>query len=242
MVIRTIIITCLLINIFLLKAAFAQHKKLDLDRAYSFIIADGEIERIIIKDSLLLKLHGSLYELKGTLNLDAKDREVDKTKRIIKERAQGDSWLVMTESLDSLPMSTVPFPTNRFSIAVFRGITKNQIETADVARRIDRHVADSIMDKGIVSDNWFFYTYFSDDRWRELAALPPVKTKDDAKKIMSILKSEEVKNWLVRYENNPVKEMYGSGIFAEIINRICIQNQYSPIFASKVLQEFEQVK
>lgn len=98
------------------------------------------------------------------------------------------------------------------------------------------------MDKGIVTDNWFFYAYFSDDRWRELAAHPPVETKDDAKKIMSILKSEEVKNWLTPYENNPVKEMYGSGIFAEIINRICIQIQYSPIFASKVLQEFEQVK
>ncbi|MDF2476950.1 MAG: hypothetical protein K0S24_2433 [Sphingobacterium sp.] len=239
--INRVVITYLLLHTIFYTTASAQHKEFVLDRAYSFIIADGEIDRLIIKDSLL-KLHGSLYELKGPLNLNAKDWQVDKTKRIIKERAQSDSWLVMTESLDSIPMSTVPFPTNRFSITVFRGITKNQIETADVISRVERHVADSIMDKGIVTDNWFFYTYYSDDRWRELAALPPVKTKDNAKKIMSILKSEEVKNWLTRYENNPVKEMYGSGIFAEIINRICLQIQYSPIFASKALQEFEQVK
>ncbi|WP_293944769.1 MULTISPECIES: glycosyltransferase family 25 protein [unclassified Sphingobacterium] len=30
------------------------------------------------------------------------------------------------------------------------------------------------------------YTCFSDDRWRELASLPQIKTKDDTQKIMSI--------------------------------------------------------
>jgi len=78
------------------------------------------------------------------------------------------------------------------------------------------------MDKGIVTDNWFFYTCFSDDRWRELASLPQIKTKDDAQKVMSILKGEKVKTWVKAYENNPVKEMYGSGVIAKIINRICI--------------------
>ncbi|WP_293944756.1 MULTISPECIES: hypothetical protein [unclassified Sphingobacterium] len=237
-----VVITSLLLNTIFATSAFAQHKKVVLDRAYSFIISDGEIGRILIKDSLLLKLHGSLFEFKQPLDLNAKDWEVEKTNRIIRERVQGDSWLVMTESLDSIPMTTAPFPTNRFSITVFRGITKNQIEMAHVTSRIERHVADSIMDKGVVTDNWFFYTCFSDDRWRELASLPQIKTKDDAQKVISILKGEKVKIWVKAYENNPVKEMYGSGIFAEIINRICIQLQYSPIFASKALQAFEQEK
>nr|WP_288807891.1 hypothetical protein [uncultured Sphingobacterium sp.] len=240
--INRVVITYLLLNTIFATAAFAQHKKVVLDRAYSFIIADGEIERIVIKDSLLMKLHGCLLELKQPLDLNAKDWEVDKTNRIIQERVQGDSWLVMTESLDSIPMTTAPFPTNRFSITVFRGITKNQIEIADVTSRIERHVADSLMDKGVVTDNWFFYTYFSDDRWRELASLPQIKTKDDGQKVMSILKSEKVKTWVKAYENNPIKEMYGSGVIAEIINRICIQLQYSPVFASKALQAFEQEK
>lgn len=242
MEIKTLITTCLLLNTIFFTAAFAQQKKFVLDRAYSFIISDGEMGRIIIKDSLLMKLHGSLLELKQPLNLNSKDWEIEKTNRIIRQQAHGDSWLIMTESLDSSPNTTVPFPPNRFSITVFRRITKNQIETADVTSQVERHVADSIMDKGIVTDNWFFYTYFSDDRWRELASLPPIKTKDEAEKIMGILKSEEVKNWVAPYKNNPVKEMYGSGVFAEIINRICIQLQYSPIFASKVLQAFEQKK
>jgi len=42
-------ITYLLLNTIFYTAAFAQDKKVVLDRAYSFIIADGEIGRILIK-------------------------------------------------------------------------------------------------------------------------------------------------------------------------------------------------
>jgi hypothetical protein len=49
-----------------------------------------------------------------------------------------------------------------------------------------------------------------------------------------------VKDWLRLYERNPVKDIYGTGLMTELLNRISIAMGYNPIGASKILQHLHQ--
>lgn len=72
----------------------------------------------------------------------------------------------------------------------------------------------------------------------ELVSLKPIASVDDAKEIIEALQGDQVKLWVEQYKNNPIKEMYGTGVMTEILNRLCIQLGYNPLRATKALQAF----
>jgi hypothetical protein len=217
-----------------------QQRKFNLVKPYSFIKSDGEINRLEMKNDLLLRSHGSLFDIRESFNLEILNWEIVSTHKIIRSVQYNNLWLVMTEpQTDKLEIKGNH--SNHFSVTAFRNLSQEKMEMLEVANNLKRSAADSILNTGVFTDNWFYYTSFSDYQWQKLSKLNPIISKEDFNKIDLLMKGKKVEKWISLYKNNPVKEMYGSGVMSEILNRICIELNYSPIGAEYALKQIKSI-
>jgi hypothetical protein len=101
------------------------------------------------------------------------------------------------------------------------GLTRQQLDTAKTN-------VSSLKDK-------FFFTFFSDAYLKELSALKKVITKNEADEIIKVAKSDHFKTLAEKYSITETRDMYASGLSAEILNRACIKRGYSPIGAGRTI-------
>lgn len=218
----------------------AQQQTIILEKPYSFIIADGEISRLQQRNDTLQWLHGRLYDVSQTKNLIALEWEVSKQYKIRTSQHKDSLWYLALERLDSILLSTDPLPEDRFSVIALHQGNGQQIGIVQLAIGLNEQALDSTVSSFIDHKELFFTTYFCDAQWRVFGSLRTIETKDDALQIREKLQSDEVKDWLRLYESNPVKDIYGTGLTTELLNRVSIAMGYNPIGASKILQHLHQ--
>jgi hypothetical protein len=220
------------LTVFLLQncsSSIAQQADVILEQPYSFIIADGEISRVQQHSDTLQWPHGRLYDAVQTENLAALDWEVSRQYKVWSAYPKDSLWYLALERLDSIPLSIDPLPEDRFSVIALHKGNGQQIGIVQLATGLNTEALDSLLNGAIERKEWFLTTYFCDAKWKELGSLPAIKTKDEAFRIREKLQSDEVKDWLRLYEGNPIKEMYGTGLMTEILNRICLVMGFNPI-------------
>jgi hypothetical protein len=114
------------------------------------------------------------------------------------------------------------FDSKRLGILLLKsGLTKPQIDTIKTDFR-------SLNDK-------FFFTLFSDSFMQELDRLRKVTTKEDAIIIAKAIQSDKYKSVIESYKRTTISDMYNSGITAELLNRICIDNGFNPKGAGRAM-------
>jgi hypothetical protein len=155
--------------------------------------------------------------------------------KIIASSSTGKFDVLKVEKLDTLKLTSTPYPETRYSLIILNrqsdnttgfltqrfGSTKAQIDTAKMS--VD------VMRKS------FYFTYFSDAYMKKLAELKRVSTREQAQKIVDEMKSAEWKVITEKYLKTNPQDFYGSGFVSEFINLACIKNGYSPIGAQMAI-------
>jgi hypothetical protein len=211
-------------------------------------------QRILVQDynfigrgQLAAKLHQShdtLYYLQCFPGLTGKQGCITKPQahyKIISSSKIAEFQIVKLEQLDTLSLTSNPYPETRFSLLILaaindkgigwlprrQGSTKSQIDTARINLKTLR--------------NNFYFTYFSDAYLGKLMLLKKIATKQDADNIMLALKDavgrKEIKELVEKYEKTQPIDYYGSGMTSELITRFCIEKGYSPVNAQQLLAD-----
>lgn len=200
---------------------------------YSFLVADGEVERIKQRNDTLYKFNCVLPH-----STQSCFPESGKSYRIIAANRSDDVTVLKLERLDSISMTTNPYPPTRYSIVALKAVDNKDLGFLPLESDLTKEQLDTIETNVQELENKFFYSYYSDSYLKELAALKRVETKEQANEIVNLIKSEEFE-WLVeRYKKTEVPDMYGSGLAAEIINRACIKLGYNPSGAGQAINSF----
>lgn len=211
-----------------------------LDRPYSFIIPDGEITRLEQRGDTLFFLHSTLRDTAQVAHIAQSAWYPSRRSRIHAILREDSLAYVALERLDSVPLSRNPFPEERYSVIVLKKANDQDVGFVTLSMGLTKNQLDSAWGTHTKADSLFFLTYFSDDYWKQLSLLNPVKTEEDVKKIQVALEGGQVKQWMDLYRRNPVKEMYGTGVMTEMMNRICISLSYNPIGATHTIQQWSR--
>jgi hypothetical protein len=160
--------------------------------------------------------------------------------KIVSSNTSGNFVILKLEQLDTIPLTTDPFPETRHSVLALKitdakelgylplvfGLTKNQLDTI-------RTNAQLLKDK-------FFFTFLSDTYLKEIAVLKKVTTKEEAQRIIEMMKNEKFKPLIEKYAKTETNDMYNAGLASEILNRACIEKGFNPIGAGEAINRIVQ--
>jgi hypothetical protein len=83
----------------------------------------------------------------------------------------------------------------------------------------------------------FFTTYFSNSFLQEIMKYRKVTTRSQVNKIVRKVKGKESRMIMESYQNTLIGDVYGSIIMSELINKACLDLNYSPIGANDVINQ-----
>ncbi|WP_449401481.1 hypothetical protein [Chryseobacterium wanjuense] len=137
------------------------------------------------------------------------------------------------ESLDSIPLTTDPYPEDRFKIFIYK--KKNEKELTMVRsinhltkEKMANYNTDTIQSKGNLGMNLYNLS-----RMKELLKLKKINTKKDVNKINNELNDPKYLTFIEDYKKeNKLFDPYASILTANLINAACLNLGYSPIGAS----------
>jgi hypothetical protein len=216
----------LLILLLPLFVSCSQRQKLLL-QDYSFLLTDGEITK-------LHQSNDTLYERKCYIDQTCRDKPAAHYK-ILSSNKTGDFFILKVEKLDTIPLTTNPYPVTRYSVLVLKTIDNKELGYLKIPGGLTRQQLDIIGIDIPSLKSKFSFTFFSDTYLKELSALKTVTTKNDANKILETAKSDNFKTLIEKYEKTEVSDLYASGLSAELINRACIEQGFNPIGAGQAI-------
>ncbi|MBO2011435.1 hypothetical protein J4E00_20390 [Siccationidurans soli] len=213
---------------------FAHGQQL-LRQEYSFIGRGLGVTKLRQSHDTLYFFQAYPAGLTGPGIAKAKALRVGDHFKIIAASRTGKFDVLKVEKLDTLKLTSTPYPETRYLLVILNrqsdnaigflpqrlGSTKAQIDTAKVS--------DEVMRKS------FYFTYFSDAYMKKLAELKRVSTKEQAQQILDEMKSAEWKVVIEKYQKTNPPDFYGSGFISEFINLTCIKSGYSPIGAQMAI-------
>jgi hypothetical protein len=202
---------------------FSQPGKV-LTQDYIFLTTNGPI----------IKLHqrnDTLYELKCFIDGRCLPRQ-SKHYKIISSDKKGDFIMLKVERLDTIHMTTDPYPLTRYAVLALKGIGSRQLGYLPIETGLIEKQLDTIETNVQLLDGKFFFTFFSQTYIKELSILKKVTTKEEANEILEAAKSDKFKPLADRYAKTKTGDLYNSGFIAELLNRACIEKGYSPIGAA----------
>jgi glycosyltransferase involved in cell wall biosynthesis len=138
--------------------------------------------------------------------------------------------ILKLEKLDTLQLTTDPYPLTRYQVLVFN---KNKDETIGQLMLFRGLTKDALNNVTIPDlSNKFFSTLISSAYKKKLIDLKPVASKQDVDVIIASLKSDKYKEMINRYKMTDLSDMYNSIINSELLYHACVDNGYNPINAS----------
>jgi len=194
---------------------------------YSFLLTDGEVTK-------LRQSNDTLYELKCYIDRPCQPRPKSHYKILSSNRIE-EFVILKLERLDTIPLTTNPYPATRYSLLAFKTIDNKQLGYLPLALGLTRQQLDTVQTDFKLVNEKFFFTFFSDTYLKELSSLKKVMTKDEAKEIIEIAKRDDYKTLVEKYSKTETRDMYASGLSAEILNRACIEKGFSPIGAGRAI-------
>jgi hypothetical protein len=144
-----------------------------------------------------------------------------------------DIVIMKLESLDSIPLTTEPYPENRFRIFVYKKNSGKELTMInDISHLTKQQMAafntDTIQVKNSIGMKLYSFTYM-----KELSKLKKVTTKNDVDKINEELNDPKYLTIIEEYKKeNKLPDPYASILTANLINTACLNIGYSPIGAN----------
>ena len=206
----------------------SQNQKI-LAQDYNFLVTDGEISKFH-------QSNDTLYELHCYIDLHCQP-QIENHYKIISSQKIRNFTIVKLEGLDTIPLTTDPYPKTRYSVVIFKDINDKELGYFDLLHGLTKQELSSVkVDADSLKDK-FFFTYYSDSYLKELSSLKKVSTKNQVLEITDVENDEEFKLLAEKYAKSNVNDMYLSGFSAEIINRSCIKKGYDPVGAGRVINK-----
>ena len=203
-------------------------KKEVLLQDYHFLVTDGEVSTLRQSNDTLYELHSSDYS----------PSMVQQHYKIISSQKINEFTILKLEGLDTISMTTDPYPATRYSVSFFKDIDPTKLGYLEtVIHGLTKEGLDTVHVDEKSLNNLFFFTYYSDTYLKELSGLKKVTTKEQALEIMEAMKSDQFKLLAEKYAKNPPGDLYGSGLVAEILSKACIEKGYSPIGAGQAINQ-----
>ena len=218
----------LLVFLSLFFSGYLQGQKLLL-QDYSFLLINGTVTK-------LHQSNDTLYELKCYVDRPCLYKPA-KHYRVLSSDRRGDFVLLNVERLDTIPLTSDPYPAARYSVLAFKSVNDKQLGYLPLVFSVTKQQLDTIQINVQSLEDKFFFTYFSDNYLREFSALKKLTTKDEVSRLIEALKSDKYKPLAESYAKTETKDMYNAGLSAEILNRVCIENGYSPVGAGLVIEK-----
>lgn len=219
--------TLLLILLFPLFGYSQQPRSLFQD--YSFLLTNGTVTK-------LHQSNDTLYELKCYIDRPCQTKPA-KHYKILSSDKTGDFTVLKVEQLDTIPLTSDPYPATRYYVLAFKNITDKQLGYLPLVYSVTKKQLDTIQTNVQFLEDKFFYTYFSDSYLKELTALKKMATKEDVTQIIDAAKSDKYMPLAQSYAKTETKDMYNAGFSAELLNRVCIENGYNPIGAGVIIDK-----
>ena len=198
-----------------------------LPQDYSFLVTDGEVTK-------LHQSNDTLYELKCYIDRPCQPGPASRYK-ILSSNNTGEFVILKLERLDTIPLTTNPYPATRYQVLALKTTDNKELGYLPLTLGLTSQQLDTIKTDVSSLKDKFFFTFFSDTYLKELSALKKVTTKDEANEIIEIVKSDHFKALVEKYFKTETRDMYASGLSAEILNRACIKKGYSPIGAGRAI-------
>ncbi|MEJ7694335.1 hypothetical protein [Daejeonella sp.] len=200
-----------------------------MNQDYSFLTADIEV-------NTLRQGNDILYKLKCYTNQPCQARPA-KRYRIIESIKTGDFTILKLEQLDTLQLTTDPFPLTRYAVHVIKISDNKQLGYLTLRSGLTRQELDAYQTDFSALREMFFFTYFSVTYLKELSTLKTVTTKAEAQSILDYFKSGNFNSLIETYKKAGVPDMYGSGLVGELVSRSCIAKGYNPLGAGPAIEE-----
>lgn len=151
--------------------------------------------------------------------------------RIIRIETAAPITVLYLESLDSITLSTDPYPANRFSLLAINKSDSNKIGYLDLNRGFTRADIDTMRLDPLSLKDKFFFSWYGNRYLKVLSVNRKMKTKEDAQSILDLVKSGRFKTLIDQYQKTAPSDLYGSGLTAELFTRACIEKKIDPVGA-----------
>ena len=204
---------------------------------YAFIGQDGELKRFEQIDDTLYHYHSRIL-IDAPVFAENPKMDVERSYKIIASDVMDNFVILKLERLDSVPLSSEPFPPDRFFVHVIKKTDNNQIGYLNLHDGLTLQQLNNIQLDIAGLKKQFYWTYFNNNYWQTLSYTKAIETKEDADKILNFLKNDRIKELSESYKNSQVKDLYGSGFISELLNKACITLGYNPIGASKAIKKW----
>ena len=141
--------------------------------------------------------------------------------------------IMKVESLDSIPLTTEPYPDDRFRIFVYKKNGNKELTIINnishlTKQKMTDYNTDTIQSKTSIGMKLYSLTYM-----KELLTLKKVVTKKDVDKINEELNDPKYLTFLEDYKKEiKLFDPYASILTANLINTACLNLGYNPIGAS----------
>lgn len=196
---------------------------------YSFLLINGTVTK-------LHQSNDTLYELKCYIDRPCQPRPA-KHYKILSSDKTGDFTILKVERLDTIPLTSDPYPAARYYVLALKSNTDKQLGYLPLVYSVTKKELDTIQTNVRLLEEKFFFTYFSDSYLKELSALKKMATKDDVSQIIDAAKSDKYKPLAQSYAKTETNDIYNTGFSAELLNRVCIENGYNPIGAGEIIDK-----
>lgn len=155
--------------------------------------------------------------------------------KILKSENTGDYLVLKMESLDSIPMTTNPYPDDRFTIAAIKFIDDNSLVFIQEAKRYTRSQLDTIQTSANDLDKKFGYTYYTKNHLYEFSKRKQITSKSEIEELFKLFETPEYQTIIERYKNTKTGDIYGRGLGYELFYKAAIDNGYNPINAVEIV-------
>jgi hypothetical protein len=186
---------------------------------------------------LMLKQSGdTLYSYKCQKDFSCHDFGAKHYKILATENI-GDYVVLKMESLDSMSMTTNPFPEDRFSIVIIKFISDKSLIFIQEANRYTHSQLDTIQISQSNLDQKFGYTYYTKNHLYELSKRKKISSKSEIEELLKLFETYEYQAIIEKYRNTKTGDMYGRGLMYELFYKAAIDNGYNPIDAVEIVNK-----
>src|SRR5687768_14645341 len=125
-----------LLVLFLMPFVGCSQEQKVIPQDYSFLLTDGEVTK-------LHQTNDTLFELKCYINRPCQLRPANHYK-ILSFKRTGEFVILKLEGLDTIPLTTDPYPATRYSVLALQGIHSKQVGYLRLVAGLTRQQLDSV--------------------------------------------------------------------------------------------------
>jgi len=214
----------LIVLTFIPSLGFCQNPFRLLDE-YNFLQREGKIFKLYQSQDTLYEVRKSVYSLDFTA-----PRKHYKIHGFIEIP---NYHLLKLERLDTIPLTTDPYPKTRFLVIAIKDINDKQLGYLPVAGSLTRSQLDSFSISRDSLTQKFSYTYYSNKYMKSFSSIKDITSEKDANKIVKLMKPKRYKKIINAWQATKTGDIWGTGLTAEILNKACLKAGYNPILADQ---------